>query len=285
MTQTANDSRLAALRSIATAIRSAMSPIIDADGASAAAREAQQEASQNATTMREGVMGTLAQLASAGAWNVKDIDAAAKMACGDALGNEVLPKSVSTFVGEARRAMHPDVREQFPTLVRLRDDVWNAEKEERKADKAAKTPLMTACARSYHALVGMMGAVIDGTTFTRASDVTAWAEAKDPSLDPKKQADALEAMLAKLAAMAAIFPDPDLLAAVDSLRPVGAEALKAARAELLGREEARLQSHKLAPVPTTVVAETQPNEHADDTAADVVPVVDPLEAALDALAA
>lgn len=277
--------RLDELKSIAAKIRMTVSPIMDADQARDAARTIANDLAQGATTKREQVMGELAALSLAGAWSEADIKAAAQMACGTAVSNESLPKSIATFVGEARRAMHPKVRGIFPSLAALRSEVWADEKLMRKADKECKAPLMDACIREYHALNQMMGAVIDGTTFTSARDVIAWAEAKDPALDPKKQADALEAMLAKLAAMAAIFPDPDLLAAVDSLRPVGAEALKAARAELLGRDEARMQGHKLAPAPTTVVGETQPNEHADDTAADVVPVVDPLEAALDALAA
>ena len=277
-----NDSRLAALRDMAAKIRSTVSPILDKDAASTEAREAATTASQAATTQREIVMAELALLASAGAWSVKDVDAAAKMACGDAIGNEALPKSVATFVGEARRAMHPDVRDRFPTLVKLRDEVWEVEKAERKADKDAKTPLMSAFARSYHALVGMMGAVIDGThSFVVASDVVAFAEQRDPAMDPKKQADKIAAMLDQLAAISNTFPDQDLLAGIDTLKAINAEALAKARADLLGRDEARLAAHKLAPLPTipTVVQEVQPNEHAADTAADVL-MVNPIDAAL-----
>ena len=273
-----NDSRLAALRDMAAKIRSTVSPILDKDAASTEAREAATQASQAATTQREIVMAELALLASAGAWSVKDVDAAAKMACGDAIGNEALPKSVATFVGEARRAMHPDVRDHFPTLVKLRDEVWEVEKAERKADKDAKTPLMSAFARSYHALVGMMGAVIDGThSFVVASDVVAFAEARDPALDPKKQADKIASILDQLAAISNTFPDQDLLAGIDTLKAVTADALTKARADLLGRDEARLAAHKLAPLPvatTTVVETSEPNEQPD------APAANPIDAAL-----
>lgn len=268
-------SRLDALRDMAAKIRSTVSPILDKDAASTEAREAATTASQAATTQREIVMAELALLASAGAWSVKDVDAAAKMACGDAIGNEALPKSVATFVGEARRAMHPDVRDRFPTLVKLRDEVWEVEKAERKADKDAKTPLMSAFARSYHALVGMMGAVIDGThSFVVASDVVAFAEARDPAMDPKKQADKIASILDQLAAISNTFPDQDLLAGIDTLKAINAEALTKARADLLGRDEARMQAHKLAPLPAKV-----PNEQ------PAAEPVNPLDAALDALAA
>lgn len=269
-----NDSRLNTLRDMAAKIRATVSPILDADHLSKEAREAATEASQAATNKREVIMGDLAILASQGAWSVKDVDAAAKMACGDAIGNEALPKSVATFVGEARRAMHPDVRDRFPTLVKLRDEVWEVEKAERKADKDAKTPLMSAFARSYHALVGMMGAVIDGThSFVVASDVVAFAEARDPAMDPKKQADKIASILDQLAAISNTFPDQDLLAGIDTLKAINAEALAKARADLLGRDEARLAAHKLAPVPT-VVQEAQPNEQPEAA------TTNPIDAAL-----
>lgn len=270
---TTNDSRLAALRAMAASIRAELSPIMDADANSTAAREAATEASQAASNKREVVMTVLATLAEAGGWNVKDVDAAAKMACSESIGNEALPKSVATFVGEARRAMHPDVRNILPGLIGLRDAVWNGEKEMRKADKdGAATPLMKAFARSYHALVGMMGAVIDGeATFTGPDDVTAWAEARDPELDPKKQFAKVESLLTVLSQIGNRFPDPDILAAVDTLKTVSADTMKAARAEMQGREDDRMNSHKLAPVPavvaervaaaeapTTVVAESDP---------------------------
>jgi hypothetical protein len=173
--------------------------------------------------------------------------------------------------------LHPDVRDRFPTLVKLRDEVWEVEKAERKADKDAKTPLMSAFARSYHALVGMMGAVIDGThSFVVASDVVAFAEARDPALDPKKQADKITSILDQLAAISNTFPDQDLLAGIDTLKAINAEALAKARADLLGRDEARLAAHKLAPLPTipTVVQEVQPNEQPEAA------TTNPIDAAL-----
>ncbi len=287
MSTTQDASALDALRNKARAIRSIVSEIEEVDSASKKARDDATTASQTASTRREETMGKLASLAAAEGWTVPDINTAASMACGVAVSNESLPKSVATFVGEAKRAMHPDVRAVFPRLAALRSEVWATEKEVRKADKTARAPLMEACAREYHALVQMCGAVIDGATFNSTTDVIAWAEARDPAMDPKKQADKIASILDQLAAISNTFPDQDLLAGIDTLKAINAEALAKARADLLGRDEARLAAHPLAPVPTVVAerveaATASPNEH--DTAADVVSV-DPLDAALDALAA
>jgi hypothetical protein len=218
---------------IANAIRAALEPMTSADALRDEANEALNGAKLEAVNARELVMGKLAELAGQGAWTTQEIDVAAVVMAKQS--NAELPKSIATFVGEAKRAMHPDVRDEFANILEVRNEAWDAEELARSIDKKAPSPIKKAFARKYHVLITLLGEAAKGHWLTTVDEVTAFAQARDPDVDADKALKALTKLREQLATIAANFPDADVVSAADMLtKIVTAKQLQEARDELLG---------------------------------------------------
>jgi hypothetical protein len=197
------------------------------------ANNALTEAKDGSVNARELVMGNLAGLASQGDWTEQEINLAAVLM--GKQSNAELPKAVATFVGEAKRAMHPAVRDDFANLVGVRNEAWEAEELARTIDKKAPQPVKKAFARKYHLLITLLGEAAKGNWLTTTDEVVTFAQARDPDIDADKAMKALTKLREQLATIAANFPDVDLTAAADMLaKVVTPKQLQEARDELLG---------------------------------------------------
>jgi hypothetical protein len=223
---------------IAHAIRAAMSPVMDADELRTAANNEAQDASEGAVNARELVMQNLALAAMQGKWTEGEVDRAIRVAV--TMSNAETPKSIVTFMGETRRAMHPNVRIRFADLVKVRNAVWDEEEMARMIARLTKTeahtPVRKAFVRKYHALAALMGEAEKGIYHTATTFVT-FAESRDPDFNVDRQAKAVAMMMRELGIIAGRFPDSDLAAAVDFLGKVTKQSLEAARREHHGVEE------------------------------------------------
>ncbi len=233
---------------IANTIRAALSPILDADATRSDAQEAFQEAAGTSASVRMEVLVALASASAADAWTVSEINAAA--AAAGKVGNMALPKSVATFVSESKRAMSPKVREHVGDLVALAGEVWA---EEAALDKDQPRPCRKAFKRCYHMTLRMFGLCEDGELLSSTSDVVEWARNNDPDLDYSKVYERLQSIRKELSAFATDFPVDGFVEVDSFLEGITKDALKAARAGVAMRDEARMDAHRLA-VPVTSAA-------------------------------
>lgn len=221
---------------IAAAIRDAMKPITEADEFREESRKeakALNEAGDGkAVNAREQVLGALADAATAGDWTVAEVNMGAVLMAKQS--NAELAKSISTFIGECKAAMHPDVREGFANIVLFRNAAWEAEEIAKAVDKSAAQPIKKLHKRKYHLLTFIMREGIKGNWLTTVEEISDHAIVHDPDLDAKVSFKQLEKLRAELAKLAINFPDPDLAAGLDTINKVMLPHLEAARAELLG---------------------------------------------------
>lgn len=237
---------------IARQIRGAVTPVLGPQAERADAKELLTAASQAEVSCREGIMVNLASLSQVGQWTTQEIGAAAGKAA--AMTNNETEKALATFIGETKRAMHPSVRAHVPGLIQLREMVWTAETEQRKADRDAPTPLRKAFSRSYHLLIAMFGEAAEGRVFVTAQHVLDFASERDPDLDLDKVTKRLAGIRDMLVKFYADWPVDDIQVCVDALNEVDKKALKASRGDVVAEK----------PVPTTVVAQITPDVE-DDT--------------------
>lgn len=216
-----------AINDIARQIRGAVLPILEADSTTKDAKDDAQAKSQAGVSLRESIMIQLADLSQRGQWSEREVAAAAAKAA--SMTNNTQDKSLATFIGETKRAMHPLVRSHVPTLLDLRDTVWVSETEARTLDKDAPAPLRKAFSRQYHLLIAMFGEAQEGNVFEDAASVIAFAETNDPSLDYKKVHKRLAKIKADLASFYHDFPVDDIQLCVDTLNEVTEKALKNSR--------------------------------------------------------
>jgi hypothetical protein len=233
---------------IAAQMRKAMNPILDADEArdktKAETKNLNDAAETGATNARETVLRNLAAAAHAGDWTQAEIGLGAALMAKQS--NAELPKSIATFIGEAKSAMHPDVREYFDSIVAIRDGAWLAEAEAKEIDKAAPQPIKKLVKRKYHLLTRMMGEGIKGNWLTTIDKVVEFCSDRDPDLNAETVYKQLEKLRVELGKMVVGFPDNDLVAAVDTLNKVQLQDLVAARAEKLGEDAPAAKPHPLA---------------------------------------
>ena len=257
MATTTSSLDAAQINDIARQIRGAVLPILQADSDTKDAKEAAQNASQQGVSVREDIMLALAALSQKGQWSEREVSAAAARAA--SMSNSKDDKSLATFIGETKRAMHPLVRSHVPSLIDLRDAAWDAETEAWNLDKKnTPTPLRKAFVRKYHMLITMFGEAAEGNVFEDTASVIAFAEAHDPSLDYKKVHKRLAKIKSDLAAFFHDFPVDDIQLCVDTLNEVTEKALKQSREGMVS---------EAAPKATTVVAMPSPapvEEHVED---------------------
>jgi hypothetical protein len=276
---------------IAAKIRDAMRPITEADEVRAENRDqakALNEAGETgAVNARELVLGALADAATAGDWTLAEVQMGAVLMAKQS--NNELPKSIATFVGEAKLAMHPDVREGFANIVLFRNAAWEAEELAKALDKNAPQPIRKLVKRKYHLLTRIMSEGIKGNWLTTVEEIVDFCAARDPELDAKVSYKQLEKLRAELARMTVAFPDADLVAAVDTLNKVQLAHMEAARAEALGEDvpattvarpnvSPAVSQARVKNPPATVVAESAE----DDAGTGAVDVDDLLDGVLDA---
>lgn len=227
-TTTTSSLDAAQINDIARQIRGAVLPILSADSDTKDAKDAAMNASQAGVSLREDIMIALAGLSQKGQWSEREVSAAAARAA--SMTNSKEDKSLATFIGETKRAMHPLVRSHVPSLIDLRDVAWDAETEASNLDKKnTPTPLRKAFARKYHMLITMFGEAQEGNIFEDTASVIAFAELNDPSLDYKKVHKRLAKIKEDLAKFYHDFPVDDIQLCVDTLNEVTEKALKASR--------------------------------------------------------
>lgn len=212
---------------IAQSIRGAVTPFLGANSAKVDAQTATNDASKAEVSLREAIMITVADLSQQGQWTESEVSTAAARAA--AMSNSDTEKSLATFIGETKRAMHPSVRAHVPALVNLRDLCWTSETEMVKADKTSPKPLRKAFARQYHMLIAMLGEAQSGRILTTAEDVMRFAEASDPNLDLDKVKARLDRIREQLAAFYHDWPVDDIQVCVDALNEIDKKALRSSR--------------------------------------------------------
>jgi hypothetical protein len=211
-------------------------------------------------------------------WTLAEVNGAAgrvaKMA-----STATAEKAIATFIGDAKAAMHPDVRAYVTKFVAVRDAVWDAE----AADKDGPQPARKAFKRSYHMLKSMMVAARDDKRYiTTYSDAVEWAHECDPDLDPDRVHGRLQSLIEDVQAFAKDFPVNTFSDIVEFMQAITPAALKAARDGLIQEQTAVTEAHRLAPVPPVL---TQPATVVAEPTAPVEPVepepeifVDPVDA-------
>lgn len=240
----------ARLHEIAAAIHTTTVLFGDAYAGQDTAKTAFEVAAGESGLARDTVMRQLALLADAGQWTERDIDAAVPLALKK--GNAETPKTVATFIGECKVAMHPKSRTWVDFLLNLRDETWTAEADAFKADKSTPRPVAKAFSRRYHAGMAMLREAIKGNYLDTTAAVINLAEQNDPDLVPKRQAAAIADIVAKLNVIYSNFPDDDVKAAADTLIAVTEATLAEARAA--AKVATNVPSASLAPIPPVVAA-------------------------------
>jgi hypothetical protein len=244
------------LNTIATQIANTCAGIDGALTDLADAKAAKDAASTSATSKREEIMGAIADLSLAGQWTKAEITAASKLAI-KKHNNLNTEKAMATFIGEVKRAAHPNVRDHFRALVSVRDTAWAAETESLALDKTNPQPLRKCFKRSYHALISAMAECEEGNVFTTTDNMVDFAIANDPDHDADKVAKRLEAIHATLAAFYADFPVDDIGFCVDTLASITKEELTKARGLKMGVPEV-VVAPVVVPTTTTVVKVNSP---------------------------
>ena len=218
---------------IRNAVNAALAPVLRHDHDAAAARETMRDADRKDELGREGALLTLAGLSAKHDWTTDEVDAACVWAS-TKLSNAALPKAVATFMGDLKCATNKAVRLHFPTLLRVRDTVWQAEVDARKVDKTCAAPATKAFVRKYHFLKRLMNEARQGNVIAYPAEAIAFAKANDPDLDLGKVKRRVDAVFADLAGIAKDFPVEDLEAVVQMHKYITERSLAEARAKVLG---------------------------------------------------
>lgn len=244
MSDTAPNARIS---DIVRQIRGAALNVLPTDVTAKQAREAAQAASMGHTLNREGIMVTLANLSMNNQWSASDVKNAARVAAGLSTKIEA-EKSVATFIGEATKAMLPNVRSHVPSLVHIRDLAWDAETLAKAEDTEAPTPLRKAFSRGYHCLMQMMKLAEEGRVIDTVPELLAFAAERDPDLNTERVMKRLAGIRKHLEAFYHDFPVDDIQVCVDALNEITEKQLKACQ-----------PTQK----PTTVVVVKQPKLHVE----------------------
>lgn len=217
------------LRDIGDAIGAALAPVIAGDVLSAEAREAASGAADAAVNARESVSASLAAIAEAGGWSVGDIASGIKQVI-DRQNNVKTAKALSTFSGELKNFMHPDVRPYVPGIISVRNAAWDAEAAAiavKSLDKG-DAPLLKCFKRRWHMLAKMTSEATQGNWFRSTEDCLAYAAEHDPDKDAKKQMAAIVAASEVLQRIYRNFADANIQVAMQALSDVTEQALRAA---------------------------------------------------------
>lgn len=221
-TTTPNADRLDAIK---TALLPHVSAMFGANLDKLAAQEAANTANAGFTGLRETTALALASAAHANGWTAADAASGLKLAIDST--NLDKPKSIATFISEMTSAMNPAVREWLPTFAAITTEVETQEALDAKEGGA--TPVKKAFARRWHVLTALMGQAKDGVYISTTAELRNFAEQRDPDLNAKRQAKAIDDMRATLLTIYGNFQDDDVKEAIDSLSRITAEALTAAR--------------------------------------------------------
>lgn len=233
---------------IAAQIRAACSPVLGMDSNTRDAKDAATDASNAASSGREAIMVTLASLSHAGGWTDAEIRAAAGKAAG--MSNNATDKALATFIGETKRAMHPNACAHVPNLVILRDRVWEDEVLAYTVDKSTPTPCKKAFVRKYHMMITMFGEAADGRVMTTPEHVLAYAAEHNPDHDAAKVLKQIEGLSSKLAAIYANFAVDELQVATQALADITKKMLETSAVD---KDTANTSVERpLAPVPAVV---------------------------------
>ena len=202
------------------------------------------------SNLRLGALAELASYSHSEQWTAEEISTAVRIGS-KSVNRE--SKAVATFASELKAAVDPKVRAHTGGIVTAVREAWA---EEKALDKNDSHPLAKAFAREYHAVVRALGEAKQGLILTTVGKVIDWAVGNDPDMDPKKVAAKIADIATRLAELSGIYPEHELRAAVASLNSVTEDTLATSRAAVAANAEARMDGHKLAPVPDTTLRET-----------------------------
>jgi hypothetical protein len=197
------------------------------------AKEAVDGVKGTEVNQREITLGELSVLSYDNDWTMQEIKIAAPLVT---KGNVSLHKSMATFLGEAKAAMHPDVREVFSTIVQVRDAAWQAEVETLATNAASPAPIKKAFSRKYHFLLSLLRQAADGVIYETVEECVSYAQSRDPDYDPERIAKRLTKIREDLETFYADFPVEGIQACVSRLAGVGVGELVEARAQKLGNK-------------------------------------------------
>lgn len=241
---------------IAKAIYAAAAGISADDDAVRDAQGKVLEAADAKQAGRIGVLVTVGRLSSHGAWTDAEIGMAVTQVVGGSktngmANNPAQKKALQTFASDLKAAMHPNVRDRVASIHALCEQVWSAEAE----SKDGPRPCKKAFQRQYHMLKSALVGAKDGSVVLHGpSDVIFWATQNDPDFNPTKVMKQLEGVAATIDAIAANFPITHFESIKGFLTEISEAGLKAARDELIHKQDDLTASHTLAPIPTTVVS-------------------------------
>jgi len=203
-------------------------------GLHTAAKDAAKAAGENVNSKRVDIMFVIADLASQDNWLPEEIDAATKIAAKDN-GGPTTEGSIKTFLYEIGYAAHPNVRDNFRTMVSVVNLAWANETEQSVISQGATpTPIAKWAKRKYHALTGVMKAAKnEGILIQQESDLIAYAKDNDPSENVGKVFKKFEKLIADLRGFNVDFPVDDIGNAIQTLEGVTEKHLAAAQARKL----------------------------------------------------
>lgn len=202
-------------------------------------KEKAEELKDGSIGKRQRIMSTLAELAAADDWQPGEIDGGVEQAV--KARNFKLPTTVATFVNEMKLAMHPSVRGDFGRISGSVNDAWSAEKAAKEANAEAAQPFRKAFARQYHMLVKVMREASDGRTYMSQSELRAFAEANDPSVNPETMFKRFDKVRAQLLEFVNNFDLADVVAAHDLVKELTLEDFESGRRRKLGLPEVASQ--------------------------------------------
>ena len=223
------ETELARITGLAGQAKSLIEPFHAANMDKAEAVDTAKKAGDTEVSQRETVMGALAAFSVSQSLSVSDIKAVSKKVV-SAFNDKATQRTIETFMGECKHAMHPKVRARFVTITRLRDQCWDSEVDLTKVDSDAATPMKNAFKRKYHMLTSLCGAVEDDLQVVTPEDVLQHAERiiAERRADCEKAHKRVAKVIAEIQAIYQDYPLDDLTSAIQSLQDVTVDALKGA---------------------------------------------------------
>ena len=242
---------------IAEQIRGLCSAIMGDTTEMANLREEIEELSDKVKNTRLAMCTEIAAMSSAGQWTAGEIKRASAHAAKMGNSTEGAGKTVGVFCSEIGVFAHPDVRDDFPTILTACQEAWANERQAVKDSddpKSVPTPIKKYQSREYKLILQTTRAIRDGeVVITCVADVVAWAVRNDPDFDEEKVEKRLKSAAEMLRKIAVDFAHGDVGQAATFLEGIEAKDLMDSRNAMLAAK-AKQTAKPLAPIPPVVAA-------------------------------